>query len=136
MSSTRSIFVNLVVSDLPRARAFFEALGMHFNPQFSSDEAACLVISEHAYFMLHTPPSMQRFSSLPPVDPHAWMSGIYAFSAADRGEVDRIADTALRSGGSACNPPMDHGFMYLRSFCDPDGHPWEVFWMDPAHVQG
>ena len=136
MSNTRSLFVNLVVSDLPRARAFFERLGLTVNLQFSNDDAACLVLSEHAFFMLHTPASMQRFSSLPPGDPRAQVSGIYAFSVADRHEVDVLADRALEAGGSVCNPPMDHGFMYLRSFLDPDGHPWEVFWMDPAHVQG
>ena len=135
MSSTRSIFVNLVVSDLPRARAFFEALGMHFNPQFSSDEAACLVISEHAYFMLHTPPSMKRFTPLPPADPRSHVTGIYAFSVPDREEVDHIADAAEAAGAGPFNPPTDHGFMYLRSFRDPDGHPWEVFWMNPAHLQ-
>lgn len=136
MSSTRKLFVNLVVTDLPRARAFFEGLGLHFNPQFSGEEAACLVVSDQAFFMLHTPPSMQRFTALPPADPRSTVAGIYAISVDSRDEVDRLSDRALASGGAACNPPMDHGFMYLRSFRDPDGHPWELFWMDPAHVMG
>lgn len=135
MSTSRSIFVNLVVSDLPRTRAFFEQLGMTFNPQFSNDEAACMVVSELGYFMLHTPPSMARFTALPPGDPRTTMTGIYAFSVNSREEVDQIGDRALAAGAGTFNPPMDHGFMYLRSFRDPDGHAWEVFWMNPEHVQ-
>lgn len=136
MPATRQLFVNIVVHDLPRSRTFFEGLGMTFNAQFSNEEAACMVVSDAAFFMLHTPPSMRRFSSLPPADPRTHVSDIYAFSVGSREEVDTIADRALATGGAPNNPPMDHGFMYLRSFLDPDGHPWEVLWMNPAHVQG
>jgi predicted lactoylglutathione lyase len=130
------LFLNLVVGDLARSRAFFEGLGLSFNPQFTSDEAGCMVVSELAFVMLHSPASMARFSALPPADPRAAISGIYALSASSRAEVDALADQALATGGAPCNPPQDHGFMYLRSFRDPDGHPWEVFWMNQAHVQG
>lgn len=133
--STRMLFVNLVVSDLPRSKAFFHALGFEFNPQFTNDEAACLVVSEAAFFMLHSPGSMQRFTPKPGCDNATHTAGIYAVSAASRAEVDQFADAAAAAGAPPFNPPMDLGFMYLRSFLDPDGYPWEVFWMDPGHVQ-
>lgn len=130
----KSIFVNLVVADLPRSRSFFEAIGLSFNPQFSNDEAACLVISDQAFFMLHTPPSILRFSPKPSCNHQTHLAGIFAFSVGSRAEVDRVADLALASGGLPNTPPMDQGFMYLRSFLDPDGHNWEVFWMDAGGV--
>lgn len=136
MAAPRMLFVNLVVGDVARSRAFFEGLGLTFNPQFTSDEAGCMVVSDLAFVMLHTPASMARFASVPAADPRAVVAGIYALSAADRAEVDALADRALATGGTPYNPPQDHGFMYLRSFRDPDGHPWEVFWMDQGHVQG
>lgn len=133
--STRMLFVNLVVADLPRSMAFFRALGLDFNPQFTNEEAACLVVSDAAFVMLHTPGSMKRFTSKPGCDTATHTAGIYAVSAESRAEVDRCADAAAAAGAPAFNPPMDLGFMYLRSFLDPDGYPWEVFWMDPGHVQ-
>lgn len=129
------VFVNLVVQDLPAEKAFFETLGLSFNPQFTNDEAACMVVNDRAFFMIHTPGSMARFSSLPASDPRTHVSAIFALSADSRADVDRIADLALASGGTAYNPVSDLGFMYLRSFRDPNGHPWEVFWMDPGNVQ-
>lgn len=135
MATPRSIFVNIVVDDLPTTRAYFSALGFSFNEQFSNHEAACMVVSELAYYMLHTPPSMARFTELPAANPHTHTSAIHAFSVSSRDEVDRLANAALAEGGTAFNPDTDHGFMYLRSFRDPSGHPWEVFWMNPAHVE-
>lgn len=98
MSSNRKLFVNLVVADLPRARAFFEALLLSFNPQFSNHEAACLVLGESAYCMLHSPASMARFSSLPPADPRTQIAGIYAFSADTREEVDIVTGGTSKGG--------------------------------------
>lgn len=134
--SNRKIFVNLIVADLPRSKSFFEAIGFHFNPQFTSDEAACMVVSDDAYFMLHTPGSMKRFSPKPAPDHATHLSGIFAFSVGGRDEVDRVAEAAFAAGATPFNPPTDHGFMYLRSFLDPDGQSWEVFWMDVAQATG
>lgn len=123
--SDRMLFVNIVVSDLPRSKAFFSAIGFTFNPQFTNDEAACMVVSD----------SMKRFTPKPACQNATHTGGIYAVSAGSRAEVDRVADAAGAAGAGTFNPPMDLGFMYLRSFLDPDGHPWEVVWMDPANVQ-
>ncbi len=136
MAHTRSIFVNIVVSDLPRALAFYEAIGFTFNPQFTDEAAACMVVNEGAYFMIHTPTSMKRFSQKPPCDHATHLAGIYAFSVGSRAEVDAVADRAVEVGGKEAAEPVDMGFMFYRSFTDPDGHSWEVLWMDPAAAEG
>lgn len=105
--------------------AFFRVVGLTFNPQFTSDEAACMVVSDDAFFMLYTPASVKRFTSKPACDRATHTAVVYAISADSRAEVDRVADAATAAGASGFNAPMDHGFMYLRSFLDPDGHPWE-----------
>lgn len=131
----RMLFVNLAVQDLPRAKAFFTALGFSFNTQFTNDAAACMVISDRAFVMLVTREMFGQFTTRPLADALQVTEGLYALSCDDRDEVDRLAQVALDHGGAAAMPPQDHGFMYSRSFYDLDGHHWEVFWMDPAHVQ-
>jgi predicted lactoylglutathione lyase len=135
MTNSRIIFVNIAVSDLPTSKAFFEGLGFEFNPAFTNDDAACMVISEQAFAMLHTPGSFERFSLRPIADPAQSTEIILAISAESREEVDALADKALQIGGSAARDAEDYGFMYQRSFQDPDGHLWEVAWMDPAAVE-
>jgi predicted lactoylglutathione lyase len=136
MTNARLIFPNLAVADLPASKRFFAALGFEFNPVFTTDETACMEISEQAYVMLHTHASFERFATKPIADPAQATEVMLAVSAASREEVDTLADTALASGGSAAGPTQDHGFMYGRSFHDPDGHVWEVVWMDPAAIEG
>ena len=128
-------FVNLPVTDLERAKAFYGALGYSFNPQFSDETGACMVISDTIYAMLLTEPFFGTFTKKDVVDATAATEVITALSFDSREDVDRISDTALASGGSPANDPTDHGFMYSRSFQDPDGHLWEAIWMDPAHVE-
>jgi uncharacterized protein len=122
----RQIFVNLPVKDLRKSMAFFSALGFSFNKQFTDDTAASLVISDHIYAMLLTHPKFEQFVTHPIADATKATEVLVALSCESRGEVDRIVDQALASGASAHQPPQDHGFMYLRSFADPDGHVWEV----------
>jgi predicted lactoylglutathione lyase len=131
----RQLFVNIVVTDLPRAKAFYTGLGFTFNAQFTNDDAASMIVSDDAYFMLHTPKSMARFTSKTPCDLSTHVAAWYAFSASSRDEVNAIVDKALRTGGQSAGEPEDHGFMYQHSFLDPDGHHWEAVWMDPAFVQ-
>jgi predicted lactoylglutathione lyase len=126
------IFLNLPVKDLPKSKAFFTALGYSFNAQFSDDSGACLVISETIHAMLLTYPKFQSFTPKAISDSGKSSEVFIALSCESRAEVDTLADKALASGGSAHAPAQDHGFMYGRSFQDPDGHVWEVFWMDPA----
>jgi len=134
---TTQIFLNMQVNDLAKSKAFFEALGYSFNPQFTNDDAASLVISETIYAMLHTPKSMMRFlpKGKSAADATKHTEVLIALSFGSKDVVDAIFDKAVGAGATECRPTEDHGFMYGRSFNDLDGHIWEVFWMDPAHLQ-
>lgn len=131
----RMIFVNLPVTDLARARAFYEALGFVNNPQFSDDAGACMVLSETIYVMILTHAKWQGFTTRP-ICPAGSSEVSLALTCDDRAEVDRLVEAGATNGGTAdVNPPEDHGFMYQRTIADPDGHIWEPFWMDPAAVE-
>ncbi len=131
----RMIFVNLPVADLRRSVDFWKRLGFSFNAQFTDDKAACMVVSDLACVMLLTEDFFSTFTPRRVADPHERTGAIMALSAGSREEVDALADDALATGGSAANPPQDEGFMYGRSFHDPDGHLWEVLYMDPAALE-
>ncbi|GAB2586777.1 VOC family protein [Streptomyces capparidis] len=129
------IFVNLPVSDLERSKEFFTALGYSFDAQFSDENAACLVISEHIHAMLLTQPFFASFTSKEVVDATKATETIIALSADSREQVDELADKALAAGGRPSGDPMDQGPMYGRSFQDPDGHIWEIVFMDMSAMQ-
>jgi predicted lactoylglutathione lyase len=135
-TTRRKLFVNIPVADLQRSIDFFEALGFTFNPQFTDATATCMLVGEDAYFMLLTREKFSNFSKRPAGDPHAETNALYAIGVGSRDDVDAIVNKALGAGGAPAGEPQDHGFMYLSSFYDPDGYHWEVFWMDPATVQG
>ena len=134
-SQSRLVFVNLPVKDLSASMAFFRELGFEFDPKFTDDSAACMVISEQAYVMLLAESRFADFTVKPVADVGASTGAIVAVSAEDREAVDRFADAALGAGASPAKDPMDYGFMYGRSFHDPDGHLWEVMWMSPEAVE-
>ena len=129
------IFVNLPVKDLKKSMAFFKALGFTFNPQFTNDNAACMVISEHNYAMLLTHDFFKGFSTKPVSDAHTATEVLIALSLDSKAAVDDMVAEAVKAGGKEPRPQQDHGFMFQRTFEDLDGHTWEPFWMDPAHVQ-
>ncbi len=129
------IFVNLPVKDLEKSRSFFGSLGFTFNPQFSDDTAACMVMSEAIYAMLLTHPKAQQFTSKAIADAHRTTEVLIALSVDSKSEVQDLVDKAVKGGAKEPRPPQDYGFMFARSFEDPDGHIWEVVWMDPTHVQ-
>jgi len=133
---SRKMFVNLPVKNLGESMRFFEALGFSFNPQFTSEEAASMVISEHNYAMLLTEDYFRQFTPRDIVDARRATEVLVALSCDDRAEVDEFVRRAVAAGGAAHGEPRDYGFMYSHGFHDPDGHIWEVFHMDPAHVQG
>ena len=135
MGNPHMLFVNIAVNDLPKSMAFFKALGFGFNKQFTDENAACLVLGDHNYFMLLTKPSFQRFTAKPLVDPTIACEAMYAITVDSRAAVDAMANQALSSGGRPGNETQDLGFMYSRSFQDPDGHIWEVLFMQPDFVQ-
>ncbi|MER6612382.1 VOC family protein [Streptomyces xantholiticus] len=124
------IFVNLPVNDLETSKAFWSKLGYSFNPQFTDENAACLVISDTIYAMLLTKPRFKDFVKKEIADAATSTEVILALSAESRDKVDELVDAALAAGGSPANDPQDYGFMYGRSFQDPDHHQWEVIWMD------
>ncbi|MBC2778597.1 VOC family protein [Parasphingopyxis marina] len=127
----KMIFVNLPVTDLDRSISFYEAIGAEKNPQFSDETAACMVLSETIYVMLLTHPKYEGFTDKPIADAHGSSGVLLALSGDSREEVDATVARATGGGGKADpGPVQDHGFMYGRSFEDPDGHHWEIFWMD------
>jgi hypothetical protein len=131
----KQIFVNLPVSDLPKAKAFYEAIGAVVNPQFSDDTAACMVLSDTIFVMLLTHAKWAFFTRKPIVDAHQASEVMLALSADDRKAVDVVVEAAGANGGKVdVNPPQDHGFMYGRSFEDTDGHVWETVFMDMAQM--
>lgn len=133
----KMIFVNLPVTDLPRSKAFYEAIGFSNNPQFTNETAAAMVWSDQIMVMLLTHEFWRSFTSkaIPNAKESAQM--MLAISSDSRSEVDSIVATASRNGGTPDpNPTQDHGFMYARSFEDPDGHIWEPLWMDPKVAAG
>ncbi|MCO6049928.1 VOC family protein [Mesorhizobium sp. RP14(2022)] len=125
------IFVNLPVSDLSRSIAFYKGIGATQDMRFSDDTAACMVFSDTIHVMLLT---HEKFSSFTPrgiADAHETAQVLLCISADDREGVDAMVSDAAKSGGVADHSPQqDYGFMYGRSFEDPDGHVWEVMWMD------
>jgi predicted lactoylglutathione lyase len=132
---SRMLFVNLAVSDLEQSVAFFGGLGFSFDPRFTDDSATCMVVGEDAFVMLLVRSRFAEFTTKPLVDAATHTEAIMALSAESREEVDALADRALATGGSPAGEPLELGFMYGRSFHDPDGHLWEVVWMDPAAAE-
>ncbi len=129
----KMIFVNLPVTDLQRATAFYEALGASKNPQFSDDTASCIVFSETIHVMLLTHDKYLQFSPRPIGDAHQTSQVLLCISADSRAEVDEMIDSAAAAGGVADPSPKDeYDFMYGRSFEDPDGYLWGVNWLDMA----
>ena len=134
-TQSRLIFINVPTKDLPASRAFFAELGFAFDEKFADDSCACMIVSEQAYVMLLAESRFADFTSKPIADAQSTTETILCVSADSREAVDSFADTALSAGGSRAGEPMDHGFMYGRSFHDLDGHLWEVMWMDPEAAE-
>ena len=132
---SRMIFVNLPISDLEKSKTFYTALGFSINPQFSDDTAACVVVSDTIFLMILTHPKFDSFLTKPRADTSKTTSALIALSCDSRAAVDTMTDAALKSGGSEPKPASDHGFMYTRTFHDPDGNVFEPLWMDPGFVQ-
>lgn len=133
----QTIFINLPVSDLARSTAFFEGIGAAIEPKFSNDLAAMMVISDTISVMLLTHPFYSGFTTKPIADGHATSQVILCLSQDSREAVDEIVAKAEKAGGKIdVGPKQDMGaMMYGRSFEDPDGHHWEVMWMDSAAAE-
>lgn len=133
----QQIFVNMHVKDLAKSKAFFEALGYTFNPQFTDENAGCMVISDTIFCMLLTTGHMERFvpKGKTIADASKTTETLLALSADSKDAVNAIYAKAIAAGATECRPAEDHGFMYGRSFNDLDGHIWEVFWFNAEALQ-
>lgn len=129
------IFVNLPVQDLDKAIGFFKTIGFSFNPQFTDKTAACMLPSDDIYAMLLTHGKVKQFTKKQIADAHKTTEVLTALAVESKAKVHQIADTAIKARAKEPRPPQDYGFMFARSFEDPDGRIWEVFWMDAAHLQ-
>ena len=131
----RTLFVNMPVANVERSMAFFAQLGFSFNPAFTDETAACMLVGEHAFIMLLSREKFAEFSKLPVADPTTHALALFSFSVDSREEVDSVGAAALAAGAVEADGAEDHGFMYSRSFFDLDGHGWQVMWMDPATAE-
>jgi len=129
---TRKISVNLPVRNLEQSMNFFGALGYGFNPKFTNQDAACMVVSDEIFVMLLTEPYFKTFTKKDIVDAHTATEVLVCLNAESREAVDAYLETVLGAGATEARGLLDHGFMYGRSFNDPDGHIWEIMWMDEA----
>lgn len=131
----RKIFVNIPVKDLKKSMAFFTSLGFTFNSQFTDDTAACMVISEDIYTMLLTEKKFKEFTPNPICDATKSTEVLICLDSDSRADVEATVKKAVAAGGTLYAEPKDHGFMYQHGFRDPDGHIWELFYMDPSFVK-
>ena len=127
----RKIFVNLPVQDLKISMNFFSSLGFNFNQQFSDDTAACMIITEDIYAMLLTHAKFKEFTPNPICEATKNTEVLVCLSCDSRAAVDEMVRKAIAGGGKTYNQPQDHGFMYGHGFQDPDGHIWELIYMEP-----
>ena len=126
----RMIFVNLPVKDLVKSKEFFSALGFSYNPNFTTDDAACMIVEENIYVMLLTHAHFQQFIEGDIADTSKGKEVLTCLSAGSRDEVDDYLKKALAAGGKPWKPILDMGPMYGCSFQDLDGHVWEIMYMD------
>lgn len=132
---TTNIFVNLPTTDLDRAKAFYTGLGWRIEPNFTDENAACIVIDDNIFLMVLTREFFATFTDKPIADPHTSAQVETALSRESREEVDALLERALAAGGAEPRPAQDYGFMYARDFEDPDGNHFSALYMDPVAAQ-
>jgi predicted lactoylglutathione lyase len=133
---SKLIFVNLPVTDLRKSRGFLEALGAVNEPKFTDETAACMQLSDTIFVMLLTHDKFRQFTTVPIADARASLQVLLCLSSDSRESVDSTVERAVSAGGTADpSPKQDYGVMYGRSIADPDGHIWEIMWMDAAAAE-
>ena len=130
----KQIFINLPVKDLRKSISFFKKLGFKFNPQFTDDKAACMIIGENIYSMLLLEKFFKSFTKKSVADAKKTTEVLIAIDVNSRKDVDKMIKKAVAAGGSLYNNPQDHGWMYGHSFADLDGHQWEILYMDESKM--
>ncbi len=126
----KQIFINLAVKDLAKSMAFYTSMGFTNNPQFSDDTAKCMVWSDSIFVMIMTHEKFNGFVTKPIADTKNNIAGIYSMSVESVDKMNEMMSNALAAGGTEPTPVRDYGFMQQRTIEDPDGHTWEVFFMD------
>jgi predicted lactoylglutathione lyase len=129
-----SIFVNLPIESLPRSVEFFSGLGFTFNQQFTAEDSTCMIVGENIYAMLVEKKKFSGFIDKPIADAST-TEAIISLACGSKDEVTTIAEKAFALGARKVNEVEDHGFMFSWGFEDLDGHLWDLFWMDPSHIQ-
>lgn len=132
--TAKSMFVNLPVKDLKRSMEFFTTVGFEFNPNFTDDNATCMVIGENIYSMLLVEEYFKTFTKKEISDASKTTEVLIALMVESREKVDKLVNSAIAAGGNIANDTQDLGFMYQRSFLDLDGHQWEIGFMDESAI--
>lgn len=130
----KQVFINLAVADVDKSMAFYEKIGFTNNPQFSDDQAKCMVWSEHIFVMLLSHEKFATFVSKPIADTKGKVAALFALSVDSLDQVHQMVDAGLSAGGVEPVPMLDHGFMQVRKIEDFDGHTWEIFFMDMSKL--
>ena len=133
---TTQMYLNLPVKNLKRSVEFFTKLGYTFNPQFTDENATCMIVSENIFVMLLVEKFFQSFTNKPICDATKNTEAMIGLSCASRAAVDEMVRKAIAAGGTSPRKPQDHGFMYGHGYEDLDGHIWEVFYMEPGATPG
>ena len=126
------IYVNLPVKDLKHSTAFFESLGFKLNQKFSNEQASCVILGENIFAMLLVENFFKTFTDKPISDASKSTEVLVCLSCESRTRVDELVAKAIAAGGRAPRKPQDQGFMYGHGFEDPDGHVWELLFMEPG----
>jgi uncharacterized protein len=134
-SMKTKIFVNIPVRELNKSVDFFTKLGFNFNPQFTDENATCMIVGEDIFVMLLVEKFFKSFTKKEICDTSKSTEAILALSVESREKVDQMIDKAVGAGGSEPREKQDHGWMYGRSFEDIDGHLWEVFFMEESTMK-
>jgi predicted lactoylglutathione lyase len=129
------IFINLPVKDLNNTIDFFTKLGFKFNPQFTDENATCMIVGEDIFVMLLVEKFFKTFTKKEICDTSKDTEVIVALSVESREKVDQMINKALESGGKESREPQDHGWMYGRSFEDINKHLWEIIYMDESALK-
>ena len=132
----KQLFINLPVADVPKSTTFFKALGFNHNPEFSGDEAACIILSDTISVMLGSHAKFREFTPKAVCDTSKAVEVLLTLSCESRKQVDELVAKAIAAGGSTYDQPEDFGFMYTHSFLDPDGHGWGLLHFSAPSAEG
>lgn len=130
----KQVFINLPVKDIEKSMDFYTKLGFTINPQFSDDQAKCMVWSDAIFVMIMSHEKFKTFTNKPIADTKSGLAGLFALSVTSVDKVNEVVENGLSAGGTEPMPMTDYGFMQLRKMEDFDGHTWEIFFMDPTKI--